>query len=651
MLQIKNLTLHYGERALFDGIGTVINPGERVGLVGPNGAGKSTLLRLIAGEIEPDRGEIHLGGGASVGYLPQDGVTPEGKRTVLEEVEQGFPEILSLEKEAAQLREELEKIDPGSDAAATLTAKLGVLQDRLEQHGAWRLRPEIERVLSGLGFSPDDFNRPVAEFSGGWLMRIALARLLLRRPTYLLLDEPTNHLDIESLQWMEQFLLSCEGAVVVVSHDRAFLDTITSRTLALDGGSLGDYAGNFSFYESKAAGERDQLRREFDNRQKQVRQTEAFIERFRYKASKAKQVQSRIKQLEKLERIELQDRQEEISFRFPQPERSGRIVMELKQAGKRYGNTPVFDRLDYRIERGEKVAVVGPNGAGKSTLIRMLAGVEPLSEGDRIPGHNVNVTWFAQHQAEELVSGRTILEELRTHAPHAGETEIRSILGCFLFSGEDVFKKISVLSGGEKSRVALARMLITPANFIILDEPTNHLDMQSKRILQHALEQYEGTCMIVSHDRSFVDPIVNRTLEVQPGYVKSWPGNVSDYLERRDARDAEGEVSGTDNEGENGTVRSRKEERRQRALRRELQSRKVAPLRKRLGELETQISDKEQRKQQIERDMSHTSFYEDSERVKTVSLEYETLKSELALHYNKWEELAGRIEFLEQEPE
>jgi len=648
MLQINNITLHLGDRTLFNSISLLINPGERVGLVGPNGAGKSTLLKLIAGEMEPDEGDIVLGGGATVGYLPQDGVDPDPSCSVLQEVERAFKEILKMREEEQSLQQKMDQMDPESDEYRKVLNRFGELHDQLEHSQAYTLKSDIERVLMGLGFSESDMNRSTTEFSGGWLMRIALAKLLLKKPTFLLLDEPTNHLDIESLQWIEQFLSSYEGAVVVVSHDLAFLNSLTSRTLALSGGNLRDYAGNYSFYENKYRDEKELLRKQYENQQKELKQAEEFIERFRYKASKAKQVQSRIKQLEKLEKVELEDDQEEISFRFPQPERSGLTVMELKNVVKKYGSHTVFDGMDYRIERGEKIAVVGPNGAGKSTMIRILAGLEPITSGERIVGHNVTPSYFAQHQAEELNPVNNALEEVMKDAPHVGETRIRTLLGCFLFTGDDVYKKVRVLSGGEKSRLALAKMLITPANFIILDEPTNHLDMQSKRILQHALQQFEGTCMIVTHDRSFVDPVAGKTLEIQPGRIKTFHGNISYYLDRK-SREEEGiNLADKPTEKTDNKTLSRKEERRIEAEKRQERAKKVQPLQKRLAGIEKEIESLEKRKKEIEQMMASPDFYEDGETVKKISIEYESLKGELAGTYSKWEELAGRIEFVER---
>jgi ATP-binding cassette, subfamily F, member 3 len=650
MLHLDGITLHFGERPLFNSISTIINPGERVGLVGPNGAGKSTLLRVIAGEQQVDEGSVNMSREATVGYLPQDGVDPDPGLTVLEEVEQAFTEILRLRNEQQSLQEKMDTLNAGTEEHAQAVEQFGKVQHQLENAGSYSLQADIERVLTGLGFSENDFSRSTSEFSGGWLMRIALAKLLLRNPTYLLLDEPTNHLDIESLQWIESFLKNYPGAVIIVSHDRAFLDSVTTRTLALRRGDLDDYAGNYSFYERKYEEQKELLRKQYENQQKEIKETQQFIDRFRYKATKAKQVQSRIKQMEKMEVIELEDEQADISFRFPPPQRAGQIVLKLSGLVKKYGDNTVFNGIDYEVERGDKIAVVGPNGAGKSTLIRILAGTEPVTSGKREVGYNVTPGYFAQHQADELNPENTALEEMKLAGSRESETRLRTILGCFLFVGDDVFKKVKVLSGGEKSRLALAKMLLNPGNFLIFDEPTNHLDMQSKNILQQALQQFDGTLMIVSHDRDFLDPIVNKTLEVQPGRIKTWLGNVSYYLDkkREEAAAAQGAAMADKKTGNDNNL-SRKEQRRQEAEKRNALSKKIKPLKARLDSIEKEIETMEKRKSEIESAMADPGFYDDTDKVKEISLEYDAIKNGLAENLNKWEEVAGRIEFIEEE--
>ncbi len=654
MLQIDGISLHFGERALFDNINTIINPGERIGLVGPNGAGKSTLLKIIAGEQQADSGSISMSNEATVGYLPQDGVEPDPDLTVFEEVEHAFSEIIKLRDQFDTVQAQMESAATDSAEHEEALRQFGEIQHKLENSGSYTLQAEIERILAGLGFDEEDFSRSTTEFSGGWLMRIALAKLLLKQPTYLLLDEPTNHLDIESLQWIEAFLKNYDGAVIIVSHDRAFLDNVTTRTLALSRGSMDDYAGNYSFYEKKHEKEKELLKQQYENQQKEIKQTQEFIDRFRYKATKAKQVQSRIKQMEKMEQIELEQEQSEISFQFPPAERTGQVVMKLDNVVKKYGDNVVFDGIDYEIERGDKIAVVGPNGAGKSTMIRILAGLEPITDGERKVGYNVTPGYFAQHQAEELDPNNTPLDEMRLAGSNESETKLRTILGSFLFVGDDVFKKVSVLSGGEKSRVALAKMLLSSGNFLIFDEPTNHLDMQSKQILQQALLQFGGTLMIVSHDRSFLDPIVNKTLEVQPGRIKTWLGNVSYYLDQKNNQEQtlqedtkEAEKKAATKFKENGL--SRKEQRRLEAEKRNALSKKIKPLKNRLQKLEKEISDYELRINEIESLMAEPDFYDDSDKVKKVSLEYEEVKQNLNQSFNKWEEIAGRIEYIEKE--
>lgn len=646
MLALENITLNLGERVLLDEVTALINIGDRIGLVGPNGAGKSTLLKIIAGVQELDTGAVQISGNESIGYLPQDGVDPDYTLNVVEEVESAFRDLLDKEKEVQEIQLKLSDLDATSEEHTKLLEKYGKLQHQLELSGVYQLRSNIEKVLMGLGFSESDFTRSTKEFSGGWLMRIALAKLLLKEPTYLLLDEPTNHLDIESLQWIEQFLENYNGAVIVVSHDKAFLDNMTNRTLALRNGIMRDFAGNYSFFESKWAEEKELLVNAKKNQDKQLKETQEFIDRFRYKATKAKQVQSRIKQLEKVNRIEIEDEMAEVSFSFPDPERSGAIVAALENVSKSYGSHNVFKNLDYQIERGDKIAVLGPNGAGKSTLIRILAGLEAVQNGERKLGYNVNCSYFAQHQADELDNSLDVLETLSSSGSNQKETKLRTILGCFLFQGDDVFKKVKVLSGGEKSRLALSKMILSPSNFLIFDEPTNHLDMSSKSRLQQAIQQYEGTCVIVSHDRDFLDPIVNKVVEVQPNKVKTYIGNVSYFLSKK-AEELDGLK--LDEKPKETIKLSKKEQRRLEAEQRNERNKRLKPIKTKMERIEKEIAEFESKKSEIEEQMAQPDFYDDNERVKQSTLEYEDIKNQLNARYTKWEDYALRVEAIEQD--
>src|ERR1051326_8217363 len=532
MLSLDHISIQFGGRALFDDVSVVIGPHDRLGLVGSNGTGKSTLLKIVASISEPDSGSVSKAQYVTVGYLPQDGVIASGK-TLYKEAETAFEDVVEVQHELDDAHGRLATLDPSTDEYAETLEIYGELQHKLEDLDAFRMQSKVERVLMGLGFSVSDLERQTEASSGGWQMRIALAKLLLKEPSVLLLDEPTNHLDIESLQWLEDYLHNYNGAIVLVSHDRAFLDSLVTKTLALSLGNLEIYSGNYSFFERERVVRKELQMNAYRNQQKQLEQTQKFIDRFRYKATKARQVQSRIKQMEKVEMIEIEDDEEEIRFRFPQPVPSGVMVMELKNISKSYGSHTVFSGLNYAIERGDRIAVVGPNGAGKSTFSRILAGVESIDRGERVIGYNVIHSYFAQHQAEELDLSKEALQIVDEVAKGEIRTKLRTILGSFLFHGDDVFKKVGVLSGGEKSRLALAKMLLQPANFLVMDEPTNHLDMRSKKVLQDALEEYEGTYVIVSHDRAFLDPLVNKVLEVTTGGVRTFLGNVSDYIAKK----------------------------------------------------------------------------------------------------------------------
>ncbi len=649
MLSLQQISLSFGGQKILNNINVLINTGERVGLTGPNGAGKSTLLKVIARLIEPREGSVQISGSEAVGYLPQDGANSDEQKTVLEEVESAFEGLINLEQDVQEAQEELATAQAGTDHYQETLKEYGNLQHQLEHSGAYKLQANIGKVLRGLGFTEDDFSRLTTEFSGGWLMRIALAKLLLQEPAYLLLDEPTNHLDIETLQWLEQFLNSYDGAVIVVSHDKDFLNRITERTLWLNNGMIEDYSGNYSWFEEKHADRMEHRRNAYENQQREIKALEEFITKFRYNASKAKQVQSRIKQLEKMDKIELPEQEEEISFQFPEPKRSGAINLRLKKISKSFGNIHVFNNFSYVVNQGDNIAVLGPNGAGKSTLARIFAGIEQIDSGQRELGYKVTVSYFAQHQADELDEAKTAFEVMRNASNAAAETRIRTLLGCFLFQEDDVFKKVSVLSGGEKSRLALARMLLSPANFLIFDEPTNHLDMQSKNILQQALKQYQGTYIIVSHDVDFLDPIVDKVLEVQQDTTKTYWGNVSYYLQKKKEfeRD-ESNHTKKEQKTSSNNKRSRKEERRITAQKRQRKNKKLKPYKKILERHETEIEKLENRKTEIEQQMAAPDFYDDNEKVQEISMEYNKLKAEVVEKYAEWESVAEKVSEIEE---
>jgi len=644
MLSAKNLSIRFGERYLFRELSFTVGPHDRIGVVGPNGAGKSTLLKTIDGLVQADSGSINRAHYVTVGYLPQEGISTSG-RTLFEEAETAFEDVIQVRQEIEEAHRRLEELDPATEEYMDTIEVFGELQHKLEDLDAFRMKSKIEQVLVGLGFSEDDFRRQTEEFSGGWQMRIEMAKLLLKEPSVLLLDEPTNHLDIESLQWLEEKLKSYNGAVLLVSHDRAFLDNLTKRTWAFSLGKLDEYSGNYSFYEKEKEVRREQQLNAYKNQQQQLKQTQQFIERFRYKATKARQVQSRVKQLEKMELIEIEDQAEEIHFHFPSARPSGSIVTEFENVSKSYGPKEVFRSLDYTIEIGDRIAIVGVNGAGKSTFVRMLAGVEPYDSGKIKMGYNVAPSYFAQHQAEELDLKSDVLGVVDSVATGEIRTRLRTVLGAFLFHGDDVFKKVSVLSGGEKSRLALAKMLLQPSNFLIMDEPTNHLDMASKKILQEALGEFHGTYVIVSHDRAFLDPIVNKVAEFSHGRVRTIPGNVSDYLYKK-RQEAEGgkpenDVRRTDSEAKSASDKDRK---RLQAEKRNELSKKLQPLKKELKVVESDISRMEKRRAEIEGMMADPDFYRKGEEARTISNEYWKLASDLEERYFRWGKLSEEIE-------
>ncbi len=647
MLSLDQLTMSYGTRILFEDFSIVIGPHDRIGLAGVNGSGKSTLLKIIAGIIEPEHGEIQKAHYVTVGYLPQDGVLSSDK-SLYDETVTAFEDIMEIQSKLSDAHRQLSEFEPESIAHQEILEIFGELQNKLEDLDAFRMKSKTERVLMGLGFATADFDRLCGEFSGGWQMRIALAKLLLREPSLLLLDEPTNHLDIESLQWLESYLKGYNGAVILVSHDRSFLDNLTRSTFALSNGRLEHYAGNYSSYEQHCAVKREQARNALKNQERKIKHTQEFIDRFRYKATKARQVQSRIKQLEKMERIELPQEESEIRFHFPSPEPSGAIVMELKNIAKRYGTLSLFENLSTTIERGDRIAVVGVNGAGKSTFARILAGIEDFDSGERVAGFKVVPAYFAQHQAEELDLTKDALETLTEIATAETRPKLRTLLGSFLFHGDEVFKKVGVLSGGEKSRLALAKMLLQPANFLIMDEPTNHLDMRSKQVLQDALAEYSGTYVIVAHDRSFLDPLVSKVFEFSYGKLRIFAGNISEYLDRKQREQTSSPPADDTTKKPRTALQSEKDRKRSEAEKRQEFFRKTKPLKDKLRQVEQDITALEGRKLQIELLMGDPGFYKNGEEAKIVTREYHELHPRIERCYSLWAELNEAIDKLRE---
>ena len=530
MISVSNLTVEFSGVPLFNNISFLVNPRDRIGLTGKNGAGKSTLLKVLCGRQPYDNGQVSIPKGLTIGYLPQH-LSVQDTRSVYAEAQSAFVEVKALEKEIAQLNSQLaERTDYESDEYMALINRLTEKNDRFHLLSGHNIDGEIESTLLGLGFERTDFERPTAEFSGGWRMRIELAKVILQHPDVLLLDEPTNHLDIESVQWFEDMLKTYEGAVIVVSHDRAFLDNLTNRTIEISLGKIYDFKVPYSQYVVQRQEQLAQQMAAFENQQKMIEDTEKFIERFRYKATKAVQVQSRIKQLEKVERIEVDELDNSaMHFRFPPAPHSGQVVVETKAMTKRFGDKVVLNDIDFTLERGQKVAFVGRNGEGKTTMAKVILGIHPCDGVVKI-GHNVKIGYYAQNQSEMLDDNKTVFQTIDEIAKGEIRTKIRDILASFLFRGEDIDKKVSVLSGGEKARLSMAKLLLEPANLLVLDEPTNHLDMRSKDILKQALINYDGTLIVVSHDRDFLDGMVNIVYEFRHQKIKQHLGGIGDFL-------------------------------------------------------------------------------------------------------------------------
>jgi ATP-binding cassette subfamily F protein 3 len=670
MLQMMNLSLSFGGQDLFRNLNWHLRKGDRVGLVGPNGAGKTTLFRIIIGQLEPDAGSVHRGREVTIGYLPQEGIAVVG-RSLFAEARAALPQLAEIQRELTAIHEALERNSLDGEEHDELIARYGDLQHRFEALGGFQADAEVAKVLTGLGFREEQFEQGTETFSGGWQMRIALAKLLLQQPDILLLDEPTNHLDLDSLLWLENYLRTYNGGIVIISHDREFLDRMVTRIAALHRQTLMEYTGNYSTFERQFEEALEAHQKAYEEQQEEIARIQRFIDTFRYNARKASQVQSRVKQLEKLERVEPpQSVPKSVKFHFPPAPRSGRVTLELQHISKRYDTLQVFTDLNLILERGDRVALVGVNGAGKSTLSRILAGVESPTSGERRLGHQVVLDYYAQQQADRLQSDSTVYDEIARGARLEVVPELRTLLGAFLFSGDAINKKVAVLSGGEKSRLALAKMLLQPSNMLILDEPTNHLDIRTKDVLREALLQFGGMFVIVSHDRYFLKGLVTKVLELRDGQLIVYPGTFEEFLAWKEqelriassglrASPEESKVQGprstilnlspttsTTESGVNGTLaaiqdakRGRQRYEQQKVSRAEQQKRE-----KRLAEVERQIATLEARKTAIEAMMTEGALFSDPQQARTIAAEYESLKQTLEAHYATWTELAEEQE-------
>ncbi|UOQ52493.1 ABC-F family ATP-binding cassette domain-containing protein [Hymenobacter cellulosivorans] len=643
MISITDLDFHFGSRTLYDKASLHIKPKDKIGLIGLNGRGKSTLLRILVGEYKPDGGSISMSKDVSLGFLNQDLLSYDSHEPILIVAMQAFGEALEVQKKIDEVLLEFE-----TNYTDDLVEKLADLQERFEALGGYTMQARTEEILEGLGFTTEELQKPLKQFSGGWRMRVMLAKILLQQPSLLLLDEPTNHLDLPSIKWIENYLAGYEGAVIIVSHDREFLDRTTNTTVEVTGGKLVPYAGNYSFYLEEKE-ERNAIQKgAFENQQAQIRQAERFIERFKAKASKAKQAQSRVKALDKLERIEdvaADDAKVNIKFNFTVT--PGRHILRMEHVGKKYGEKLIFRDTHVHIERGDKIALIGANGKGKSTLMRLVAGQEAPTTGNHQLGHNVIMSFYAQHQLESLRIDNEILQEMVEAGSKRSEMELRSVLGSFLFTGDEVYKKIKVLSGGEKSRVALAKTLISEANFLLLDEPTNHLDMQSVNILIQALDQYEGTYIVISHDRFFVENVANKIWYIEDYQLKEYPGTYAEYEQWQEDRDKAAKKAGLPSPSAPKPL-PKEEKKPVSSSEREANQQELKKVNKELKEIEGKISTLEKELAVYEKQLADPNIYNNTAQLKDATVKFEQVKKELNRTNDQWEKLAERVEVLEK---